>query len=91
MKQPKLLGVELIRGLATYAVVLVHSGDQTWGIPIDPMAIDFRLFFYFAVPFFLTAAFYFMTANPAIGYSMKFWQSRVARILVPYIIWSMIF
>lgn len=91
MKKPKLLGIEFIRGVSTYAVVLVHSGDETWGLSIDNTAINFRLFFYFAVPFFLAAAFYFMTANPALSYSLKFWRSRVERILVPYIIWSIIF
>ncbi len=91
MKKPKLLGIEFIRGVSTYAVILVHSGDETWGLSIDNTAINFRLFFYFAVPFFLAAAFYFMTANPAISYSVKFWRSRVDRILVPYIIWSTIF
>jgi peptidoglycan/LPS O-acetylase OafA/YrhL len=91
MKQPKLLGIELIRGLSTYAVVLVHSGDQTWGLPIDSSAIQFRLFFYFAVPFFLAVAFYFMTAKPEIVYSAKFWRSKVERILIPYAVWTGIF
>ncbi|PSB59248.1 acyltransferase family protein [Chamaesiphon polymorphus] len=87
----KLLGVEICRGLSTYAVILVHSGDETWGIPIDPIAIAFRSHFYFAVPFFLATAFYFMTAKVDIVYSEKFWRSRIERILVPYTIWSIIF
>lgn len=91
MKKTKLLGIELIRGLATYAVILVHSGDQAWGLPIDPTAIEFRLFFYFAVPFFLAAAFYFLTAKPDVVYDAKFWQSKVDRILIPYAVWSTIF
>jgi peptidoglycan/LPS O-acetylase OafA/YrhL len=91
MKKPKLLGIELIRGLATYAVVLVHSGDEAWGLPIDPIAIQFRLFFYFAVPFFLAAAFYFLTAKPDVVYSAKFWRSKVERLLIPYVVWSTLF
>jgi peptidoglycan/LPS O-acetylase OafA/YrhL len=91
MKQPKLLGIELVRGLSTYAVILVHSGDRAWGLPIDPAAVEFRLFFYFAVPFFLAAAFYFLTAKPEVVYSAKFWRSRVERILIPYAVWSTIF
>ncbi|WP_373544712.1 acyltransferase family protein [Chamaesiphon sp.] len=91
MKQPKLLGIELVRGLSTYAVILVHSGDQTWGLPINPAAIEFRLFFYFAVPFFLATAFYFLTAKPDVIYSARFWRSKVERILIPYVVWSMIF
>lgn len=91
MNNQKFLGIELCRGLAAYAVILVHSGDENWGIPIDPNAIDFRLHFYFGVPFFLALAFYFLTAKPEIAYSAKFWRSRVERILVPYTIWSAIF
>ncbi len=91
MSKQKLLGIELFRGISTYAVILVHSGDENWGIYTDPEAIAFRLHFYFAVPFFLAAAFYFMTAKPAIAYSPKFWRSRVERILIPYTIWSTIF
>ncbi|CAN1209211.1 Acyltransferase 3 domain-containing protein [Tumidithrix helvetica PCC 7403] len=91
MNKNKLLGIEFCRGLSTYAVIIVHSGDETWGLPIDPSAIAFRLNFYFAVPFFLAVAFYFMTAKPEIAYSWKFWRSRVERILIPYAIWSIIF
>ena len=90
-RSKRLLGIELGRGLSAYAVVLVHSGDATWGLPIASSAITFRLFFYFAVPFFLAAAFYFMTTKPEIGYSRKFWKSRIERIVIPYSIWSVIF
>jgi peptidoglycan/LPS O-acetylase OafA/YrhL len=91
MKKEKLLGIELCRGLSTYAVVLVHSGDETWGLPIDPIAIAFRSHFYFAVPFFLATAFYFMTAKLEISQSPKFWRSRIERLVIPYAIWSAIF
>ena len=91
MNNQKLLGIELCRGLATYAVILVHSGDENWGIAIDPISIAFRLCFYFGVPFFLAAAFYFLTARPEVAYSPKFWRSRIERLLIPYAIWSMIF
>jgi peptidoglycan/LPS O-acetylase OafA/YrhL len=87
----RFLGIELFRGLSTYAVILAHSGDENWGIPILSNAIEFRLHFYFAVPFFLAAAFFFMTAKPEIAYSQRFWKSRLERIVIPYIIWSFIF
>lgn len=90
-KMKRFLGIELCRGLSTYAVILAHSGDETWGIPILNNAIEFRLHFYFAVPFFLAAAFFFMTAKPEIAYSQRFWKSRLERIVIPYIIWSFIF
>jgi peptidoglycan/LPS O-acetylase OafA/YrhL len=91
MGKARLLGIELFRGISTYSVILVHSGDETWHLPISAAAIEFRHHFYFAVPFFLAAAFYFMVANPKIGYSLKFWRSRVERILIPYAVWSIIF
>ncbi len=91
MNNQKLLGIELCRGLAAYAVILVHSGDENWGLETDPSAIAFRLHFYFGVPFFLAVAFYFLTAKPEIAYSAKFWRSRFDRIVVPYAIWSTVF
>ncbi|MBW4421982.1 MAG: acyltransferase [Myxacorys californica WJT36-NPBG1] len=87
----RLLGIDWCRGLAAYAVVLVHSGDETWGVPISQEAIAFRLLFYFAVPFFLATAFYFLTRKSAINLSSKFWKSRIHRIVVPYIVWSVIY
>ncbi len=91
MNNQKLLGIELCRGLAVYAVILVHSGDENWGLATDPNAIAFRLHFYFGVPFFLAVAFYFLTAKPELVCSTKFWRSRLDRILIPYVIWSAIF
>ena len=91
MNNQKLLGIELCRGIAAYSVILVHSGDENWGLAIDPSAIAFRLHFYFGVPFFLALAFYFMTAKPDLAYSAKFWRSRLDRVLLPYAIWSTIF
>jgi surface polysaccharide O-acyltransferase-like enzyme len=91
MNNQKLLGIELCRELAAYSVILVHSGDEHWGLTTDPSAIAFRLHFYFGVPFFLALAFYFLTAKPEIVYSAKFWRSRFDRILIPYAIWSIIF
>lgn len=48
----RLLGVDLFRGIAAYAVVFVHSGDESLGLPISQEAIFLRMLFYFAVPFF---------------------------------------
>ena len=89
--QTRLLGVDLCRGIAAYAVVLVHSGDETWSLPISQTAIQFRLMFYFAVPFFLAAAFYLLTRRSTIDISIRFWKSRTQRIVIPYITWSIIY
>jgi peptidoglycan/LPS O-acetylase OafA/YrhL len=87
----RLLGIDLCRGIAVYAVILVHSGDETWGVPVDPWAVIFRLSFYFAVPFFLAASFYFMVRKPNVGFSLDFWKSRLERLVIPYLIWSLIY
>ncbi len=87
----RLLGIDLCRGIASYAVILVHSGDETWGIPVEPLAAEFRHFFYFAVPFFLATSFYFTTCKPKINISQQFWLSRIERILIPYTVWSLLY
>ena len=56
-------GIDLCRGLAAFAVILVHSGDETWGVPISDRAIQFRHLLYFAVPFFSGASFSFSTKD----------------------------
>jgi peptidoglycan/LPS O-acetylase OafA/YrhL len=91
MKQLKLIGIELVRGLSIYAVILVHSGDETWQKPVDIDTIPFRSLFYFATPFFLATAFHFMTNKAENVNLRKFWQSKIKRILFPYLIWSGIF
>ena len=87
----RLLGVDLFRGIAAYAVVFVHSGDESLGLPISQEAISLRMLFYFAVPFFLASAFYFITSKSEIDISQRFWRSRVDRILIPYASWSIIY
>ena len=47
----RLIGVELLRGLAVFAVVLSHSGDGSWG-EISDNVIVLRSWFSFHVPFF---------------------------------------
>ena len=87
----RLLGIDLCRGIAAYAVILVHSGDATWGLPISSAAENFRLLFYFAVPFFIATSFYFMVNRPKIDISGRFWRSRIERIIIPYLAWTIIY
>ncbi|MGL5807365.1 MAG: acyltransferase [Xenococcaceae cyanobacterium] len=89
--QPRLLGIDLCRGIAAYAVILVHSGDETWGIPVDRSAVEFRHLFYFSVPFFLATSFYLTTRKSTIDISWNFWLSRIERILIPYVFWSLFY
>lgn len=87
-KLTQFLGIDLCRGLAAFAVILVHSGDETWGIPIEDKAIQFRHLFYFAVPFFLATSFYFANKNLPLNITKSFWHKKFKRIMVPYFVWS---
>jgi surface polysaccharide O-acyltransferase-like enzyme len=87
----RFVGIDLCRGLAAFAVILVHSGDETWGIPISDQAIHFRHLFYFAVPFFIAASFYLLTQKSTLNITLSFWQKKFKRIVVPYFLWSMFY
>ena len=90
-KSAKLIGIELCRGLAAFAVILVHSGDETWGIPVTDNAIEFRQLFYFAVPFFIASYFYFATKKTPEAIAQNLWQRKIRRIVIPYLLWSTLF
>ncbi|MEL6495598.1 MAG: acyltransferase family protein [Cyanobacteria bacterium J06623_7] len=90
-KTTRLNGIDLCRGLAAFAVILVHSGDETWGVPIAEAAIRFRHLFYFAVPFFLAASFYFGTKKLPLVLDASFWQKKFKRIILPYLFWSLFY
>lgn len=95
MNKNRLLGIELCRGISAYAVIVVHSGDETWGLPIEAGATGFRLLFYFAVPFFLALSFYFLTRRAIQPMEREdlthFWRVRLQRLMLPYAIWTTIF
>lgn len=90
-KKRRLLGIDLCRGLAAFAVVVVHSGDETWGVPVSYWALQFRLLFYFAVPFFLAVSFFFTTQNFNKNVSSQFLRTKFQRILIPYVVWSIFY
>jgi peptidoglycan/LPS O-acetylase OafA/YrhL len=90
MKKQRLVGVELCRGIAAYAVVLLHSGDQTWA-PVGYWASQVRTWFSFPVPFFLAVSFYFTIRKLPVGLSWNLWKRKFERLLIPYILWSAIY
>ena len=115
-KPTRLVGIDLCRGIAAFAVILVHSGDETWGLPISDKpngqgyaprasldatasfggcaslrAIQFRHLFYFAVPFFLAASFYFGVKKMPLVLKRNFWQKKFQRIVMPYLLWSIFY
>jgi peptidoglycan/LPS O-acetylase OafA/YrhL len=88
-KKPRLIGIDLFKGLAIYAVVILHTDE---GIQTPPLVwswiTDFALF---AVPFFLAASFYlainklYNSPNP---YPLR---SRLTRLLIPYACWTVFY
>ncbi len=90
-KQARLVGIDLCRAIAAFAVILVHSGDESWGLPISNRAIQFRHLFYFAVPFFLAASFYFGVKKMPLVLDRNFWQKKFQRIVMPYLLWSIFY
>ena len=90
----RLHGIDLCRGIAAYAVILVHSGDPSWSIPVDSSAVHFSSFFHFSVPFFLATSSFLSTQrinDTYPGLTKKFWLSKLSRIGLPYLIWSLIY
>jgi peptidoglycan/LPS O-acetylase OafA/YrhL len=90
----RLLGIELMRGVAVFAVVLSHSGDGTWGEMTTGVEY-LRELFSFHVPFFLAVSFYFLSqklvSNQGSSYPPSSLRRRCQRILIPYIVWSIIY
>jgi peptidoglycan/LPS O-acetylase OafA/YrhL len=86
--EQRLLGVDLFRGIAAYAIVLIHSGDQTLGLPISQAALYLRLFFFFTLPFFFATSFFFLLSKPEIDTPDKLWKSRLKHLVIPYLVWT---
>lgn len=88
LKQQRLTGIDLFRGIAVYAVIILHSDE---GIPVLPAGWAWVLqFSYFAVPFFLATSFYLAIAK--VYASGKFQLStRLQRLLIPYAFWTLFY
>jgi peptidoglycan/LPS O-acetylase OafA/YrhL len=95
--KPRLIGIDLFRGVAAYAVCVIHTDAvmTSSGFPRDNWITGFTQLSRFAVPFFLAASFYLMTSKLytsgsdfSVGANFK---SKSARLLVPYLCWSTIY
>jgi surface polysaccharide O-acyltransferase-like enzyme len=85
-RQKRLIGIDLFRGLAVFAVVILHTDEGIKVIPTGWSQItDFALF---AVPFFLALSFYLAIDKlSASQQPFRLWP-RLARLLIPYLLWS---
>jgi surface polysaccharide O-acyltransferase-like enzyme len=100
MTKSRFLGIDLFRGLAAFAVVMIHAGGEIVYSESGTLTPDLwvRIFTQacqFAVPFFLATSFYFVVGkllkSPEQFSWKDFLRSRVTRLLVPYFLWSFIY
>ena len=82
-------GIELMRGMAAFAVIFIHSGLVVHD-RCTLLAAQVRDWGRFAVPFFLITAFFFALATPRPS-----WREgsvrNARRLLVPFVCWSLFY
>ncbi|OUL19802.1 hypothetical protein BV378_31790 [Nostoc sp. RF31YmG] len=89
--KPRLVGIDLLKGIAAYAVVYIHSQGGNYG-NTDYLAEKAGVFFtIFAVPFFLAASFYLLIQKIYLSTSPYSFISRLKSLVFPYIIWTLIY
>jgi peptidoglycan/LPS O-acetylase OafA/YrhL len=82
-------GIDLFRGIAAFAVVILHSDE---GIKTHPQGWSFFLHFSaFAVPFFLATSFYLLVDKLGSSSHAIKWTDRFSRLLIPYGFWSVFY
>jgi peptidoglycan/LPS O-acetylase OafA/YrhL len=88
-KQPRLIGIDLFRGLAIYAVVIVHTDEGITVLP--PVWAWITNFSLFAVPFFLATSFYLSINKLYLSRGTYPLRSRLIRLLLPYGFWTALY
>jgi len=90
VKEPqRLTGIDVFRGFAMYAVIIVHIDE---GVKVFPPGwLSITNFASFSVPFFLATAFY-LAINKLYTSRRRYpLKSRLLRLLIPYGIWSVLY
>jgi len=88
-KKHRSTGIDLFRGIAAYAVIVIHA-EHNAAIP-GSWAAKLVHFSLLAVPFFLAASFY-LTINSVYVKGCKYsLKTRINRIIIPCWIWSAIY
>jgi peptidoglycan/LPS O-acetylase OafA/YrhL len=96
-KNSRLIGIDLLRGVAAYAGVVIHTGKLMIysGFPTNEWTAALTEISRFAVPFFLATSFYFMTSKLYTTVShfscAIHLKSKWYRLLVPYLCWNIIY
>lgn len=100
MTKARFLGIDLFRGLAAFAVVMIHAGGEIVYSESGTLTPDLWVRILtqacqFAVPFFLATSFYFVVGkllkSPEKFSAREFLRSRITRLLLPYLLWSLIY
>jgi surface polysaccharide O-acyltransferase-like enzyme len=85
----RLNGVDLLRGLAAYGVVVIHTlgavPRSTSGNRLVGMCLGF------VVPYFLAVSLYLTVGRLLVKGSQGFARDRIKRLIVPYLFWSVVF
>ena len=89
IKQQRLPGIDLWRGIAIFAVILVHADE---GIANPPDVWQFCLnFAEFAVPFFLATSFWLTVGKINSRQKTDWLKPRIVKLALSYLIWSLIY
>jgi surface polysaccharide O-acyltransferase-like enzyme len=91
IKHSRLIGVDLTKIVACFAVVWIHSSGGSYGtIPTSVSKVG-GFFSGFAVPFFLAASFYLMGSKLFFGNRSYSFAARFKSLAIPYITWTFIY
>ncbi|NHN31576.1 acyltransferase [Paenibacillus agricola] len=99
-KKPKLLELDIVRGIAILAVLVIHgTSEATVEIPIGSISQAFYLGLNklgnFAVPLFILMSglvlFYRYIDDWSGKQAVNFYLKRVKQILFPYLLWSLFY
>jgi surface polysaccharide O-acyltransferase-like enzyme len=88
-RQPRLIGIDLFRGLAILAVAILHIDGGIQVLPTGWQQIT--RFAMFAVPFFLALSFYLAFERSYSSLQPYPLWVRLNRLLMPYLFWSTIY
>jgi peptidoglycan/LPS O-acetylase OafA/YrhL len=97
LHKQRLIGLDLCRGMAAYAVVVIHAYAlmSYINLPTNNSMAMLTQISRFAVPFFLAVSFYFMTNKIYVSeksFSIRAnFNLRFTRLLIPYLSWSVIY
>ncbi|MEO0807259.1 MAG: acyltransferase [Cyanobacteria bacterium J06643_4] len=89
MAKSKKIGLDLIRVIAAFAVVVLHSGDDAL-VPITRNAEILRSYFVFPVPVFLALSFY-LSSKSILEKEQFNLAKKLTKLLIPYFFFSAVY